>query len=204
MKHCQKKRKHKTLIVFFQAGATTPRWAVEFWKPSADAFKKNNPDCTVRADYLQMLLRLVDKKKDLAQYFINLIFHCYRINLNDVFYPLYIKLMSIPCPRWLTKTAMVCLRKLRGGISAQACHGRVRWIFWTIFLDSRKTSQSQSFILETLFSYDFHFHTSRWTSWWAEGDVGGRSTDEEAGVQLQEGGWEGQVGLVWPFVTHFW
>ena len=92
MTHCQKKRKQKTLIVyFFQAGATTPRWAVEFWKPSADAFKKNNPDCTVRADYLQMLLRLVDKKKDLAQYFINLIFHCYRINLNDVFYPLYIK-----------------------------------------------------------------------------------------------------------------
>ena len=29
-----------------------------------------------------------------------------------------------------------------------------------------------------------------------EGEVGGRSTDEEACVQLQEGGWEGQVGLV--------
>ena len=29
-----------------------------------------------------------------------------------------------------------------------------------------------------------------------EGEVGGRSTDEEACVQLQEGGWEGQVGEV--------
>ena len=29
-----------------------------------------------------------------------------------------------------------------------------------------------------------------------EGEVGGRSTDEEACVQLQEGGWEGQVRLV--------
>ena len=37
-----------------------------------------------------------------------------------------------------------------------------------------------------------------------ESDVGGRSADEEACVQLQEGGWEGQVGEVWPFVTHFW
>lgn len=30
-----------------QSGATEHRWAVEFWKPSADAFKKNNPACTV-------------------------------------------------------------------------------------------------------------------------------------------------------------
>jgi len=44
-----------------QAGATTSRWAIEFWKPSADAFKKNNPDCTVINEDCNGLLEKAQK-----------------------------------------------------------------------------------------------------------------------------------------------
>ena len=30
-----------------ESGVTQHKWAIEFWQPSAEAFKKNNPDCVV-------------------------------------------------------------------------------------------------------------------------------------------------------------
>jgi DNA (cytosine-5)-methyltransferase 1 len=39
-----------------ESGATNHKWAVEFWQPSAEAFKKNNPSTTVINDDCNGLL----------------------------------------------------------------------------------------------------------------------------------------------------
>jgi len=40
-----------------QAGVADHRWAIEFWKPSADAFKKNNSRCKVFNEECNGLLK---------------------------------------------------------------------------------------------------------------------------------------------------
>ena len=39
-----------------QAGAAVPKWAIEYWKPAADAFKLNNPDAAVHNGNCNVLL----------------------------------------------------------------------------------------------------------------------------------------------------
>ena len=39
-----------------QAGAATTKWAIEYWKPAADAFKLNNPEAAVYNGNCNVLL----------------------------------------------------------------------------------------------------------------------------------------------------
>jgi DNA (cytosine-5)-methyltransferase 1 len=39
-----------------ESGVTQLRWAIEFWQPSAEALKKNNPDCEVMIEECNWLL----------------------------------------------------------------------------------------------------------------------------------------------------
>lgn len=39
-----------------QARAATTKWAIEYWKPAADAFKRNNPDAAVHNGNCNVLL----------------------------------------------------------------------------------------------------------------------------------------------------
>ncbi len=43
---------------FHQAGLAESRWAIEIVEPAAQAFRLNNPDCTVFHDDCNYLLRL--------------------------------------------------------------------------------------------------------------------------------------------------
>ena len=40
-----------------QAGVAKPKWAIEFWKPSADAYRKNNPGVKVYNQECNYLLQ---------------------------------------------------------------------------------------------------------------------------------------------------
>ena len=48
-----------------QAGVADFRWAIDFWKPAADAYKKNHPGCKVfNEDCNEILKKVMDDSDD--------------------------------------------------------------------------------------------------------------------------------------------
>jgi hypothetical protein len=49
----------KNFLFTYQAGVADSHWAIEVCEPAANAFKKNNPKCTVFTDDCNVLLKKV-------------------------------------------------------------------------------------------------------------------------------------------------